>query len=80
MQGSALTIENVIDACGGPAALASLCGVTLDAIRKWKRPAGRVPARHWPLIVRLTGGRISYDDLDRLRAPPHNVALRSVNQ
>ena len=39
------TVDDVIDAVGGPAKAASLTGVVVSAISNWKAD-GRIPKRH----------------------------------
>lgn len=43
---------DVIQRAGGDAKVAKACGVSLDALRKW-REIGRVPSKHWPLLSKL---------------------------
>ena len=57
-----ISIADLIDRLGGADAAATLTGVSLDAIRKW-RSAGAIPSRHWPAICAATG--LNMDDLPR---------------
>ena len=59
---------DVIQQAGGDKRVAKACGVSLDALRKW-REAGRVPSKHWPLLSKLAGiplGDIAEARLKRL--------------
>ena len=45
---------DVIQRSGGDEKVARACGVSIDALRKW-REQGRVPSKHWPTISKLAG-------------------------
>jgi len=49
-----VNVESVIDRVGGQDAAARLCGVGVEAVRKW-RQARAIPTRHWPVLVQATG-------------------------
>lgn len=46
--------SDLIERAGGDDKVAKACGISADALRKW-REMGRVPPRHWPTIARLAG-------------------------
>ena len=47
-------VDSIIERIGGAAAVASLTGVGLEAIRKWRQ--GRaIPAKHWPKLIEASG-------------------------
>ncbi len=48
------SVDEIIDRLGGAERAASLTGVTIEAVRKW-RQARAIPARHWPVIIKETG-------------------------
>lgn len=56
------SVRTVIDAHGGLDAIAAKCGVSPDAVYKW-RQSGRIPPKHWPHLVNK---RISYAALAAL--------------
>ena len=43
-------LDTLIDQAGGPDHLAQLCGVSTEAVRKW-RERGAVPGRHWATLA-----------------------------
>jgi carbamoyl-phosphate synthase small subunit len=49
-----MSIDEILRRLGGNEAAASLTGVSLEAVRKW-RSANAVPPRHWPAIIAATG-------------------------
>ena len=63
------SVEHVIERLGGSRAAATLAGVGLEAIRKW-RQARAIPSKHWAVIVAATG--LSFDDLQPARMPAMN--------
>jgi carbamoyl-phosphate synthase small subunit len=48
------TVAELLDRAGGPDHVASLCGVSPDAVRKW-RERGAVPGRHWHALAQAAG-------------------------
>lgn len=46
------TIPQIIDAFGGPSALAHEMGYPVATVSAWKH-RGKIPARHWPDLVAL---------------------------
>lgn len=48
------SVEEIIGLAGGAEAVATRCGVGLEAVRKW-RQARAVPAKHWPALIAATG-------------------------
>ena len=53
-------LERACRLVGSPAELARRCGVSAQAVDKWKR---RVPLERVPQIVRETGGRVKAYEL-----------------
>jgi hypothetical protein len=55
------TLAQIIEAAGGPRAIAEASGdrVKKDAVYKW--PTIGIPDRHWPLLMSLT--TVSADEL-----------------
>ena len=50
----AISVETIIEKLGGPQGAASLTGVGLEAIRKW-RQARAIPPKHWSAVSKATG-------------------------
>lgn len=48
---------------GSQAALASALGVSRAAVPQWKEAGRRIPAEHCPKIERLTGGKVTCEQL-----------------
>ena len=48
------TVADLLDRAGGPDSVAALCGVSPDAVRKW-RERGTVPGRHWNVLAEAAG-------------------------
>jgi carbamoyl-phosphate synthase small subunit len=48
------TVADLLDRAGGPDHVATVCGVTADAVRKW-RERGAVPGRHWHALAEAAG-------------------------
>jgi hypothetical protein len=61
-----ISVDQVIDVCGGLQVLALRCGISVDAVRKWRAPTGYVPPKNWPAVVSLSRGEIGYEALERL--------------
>ncbi|MCS6921151.1 MAG: glutamine-hydrolyzing carbamoyl-phosphate synthase small subunit [Elioraea sp.] len=61
------TVDDIIDRLGGADRAASLTGVTIDAVRKW-RQARAIPSRHWPVILKETG--LTLADMPGSDLPP----------
>ncbi|WP_298284307.1 glutamine-hydrolyzing carbamoyl-phosphate synthase small subunit [Acidocella sp.] len=59
-----MSIDEILRRLGGNEAAASLTGVSLEAVRKW-RSANAIPPRHWPAVIAATG--LSMEDFS---APP----------
>ncbi|CAI9121828.1 glutamine-hydrolyzing carbamoyl-phosphate synthase small subunit [Brytella acorum] len=60
-----MDIDSIIAKVGGPEAMASLTGVGLEAIRKW-RQARAIPSKHWTALLRqpdITLSDLTPDDL-----------------
>ena len=56
----AISVEQIIERLGGADEAARLTGVGTEAVRKW-RQAGSIPARHWPILITVTG--LAFSDL-----------------
>lgn len=57
-----LNIKTMIATLGGRKTAAELCGVSVDAVKKWEG-ANRVPSKHWVSIVNATNRGVTYDML-----------------
>jgi carbamoyl-phosphate synthase small subunit len=68
-----ISIDTLIDRLGGPDSAASLTGVSLDALRKW-RSSGLIPAKHWPTICAATGLTMSDMPQPATDTPPGATA------
>ena len=66
MNDDALTVKDVLDACGGKEAVAQDRKIGLEAIKKWHRG---IPSKHWAALSRMSGGRISLEDLAAMSTP-----------
>lgn len=59
------TISDIIDLAGGPAAIAKASAsgktVTIWGVHRWRRNGIRDV--HWPMLIELSLGRVSVDDL-----------------
>jgi DNA-binding transcriptional regulator YdaS (Cro superfamily) len=53
-------IQRAIESVGGLKALADVCGVTPQAVFKWRKG---VPAERCPAIERATNGQVRCEDL-----------------
>jgi carbamoyl-phosphate synthase small subunit len=49
-----ISIADILHRLGGNDAAATLTGVSLEAVRKW-RSGNAIPSRHWPAIMAATG-------------------------
>lgn len=58
-----LSVSDVISAVGGASRASQICGVSLDAVRKW-REKGWVPPKNWPNLVRHGGDAVTYEALE----------------
>lgn len=69
-----VNVQSIVAEAGGKAAVAASCEVTPGAVDKWVA-AGKIPARHWPQMVRLGGGRITWAMLsgECAGAPPQGL-------
>ncbi len=65
MSDETLTLNAVLNACGGKDAVARERKIGLDAIKKWHRG---IPPKHWAALSRMSGGQISLDDLAGMSA------------
>ena len=59
------TISDIIELAGGPAAIAKASAsgkaVTIWGVHRWRRNGIRDV--HWPMLIELSLGRVSVDDL-----------------
>lgn len=44
--------HDIIQRAGGDESVAAACGISTDALRKW-RELGRVPPKHWSMMAEL---------------------------
>lgn len=67
------TIEAVIDAIAKPQREAARrIGSSDSRLSKWKRRG--IPRSAWPDIVRVSSGRVTYADLERVEAAQREAA------
>lgn len=57
------TMKRAADAVGGQAALASICGVTSQAVSQWVRGIRPIPVERCAVIERATNGVVTRRDL-----------------
>lgn len=69
---------DLIHRAGGDEKVANACGVTPDALRKW-REAGRVPAKHWSIVAALAGATLDEVAAAKLK-PAGSVARAPVTR
>ena len=72
------SVATLLDRAGGPDHVAALCGVSPDAVRKW-RERGAVPPRHWPALAQAAGVAVAellaHAAPDRPEAPAATAVL-----
>nr|WP_288090810.1 helix-turn-helix domain-containing protein [Thauera sp.] len=56
-------MHKALEVVGGAAKLASMLGVTTQAVCFWRDGARRIPAEHCPSIERATAGAVRCEDL-----------------
>lgn len=56
-------LSEAISIIGGPAKLAAILGVTVQAVCFWRDGKRRIPAEHCPTIERSTAGKVRCEDL-----------------
>jgi carbamoyl-phosphate synthase small subunit len=49
-----IPVADLLDRAGGPDRVAALCGVSPDAVRKWRERAA-IPPRHWAPVAQAAG-------------------------
>ena len=59
--------KQVVASLGGRNAVARLCEISGDAVKKWEQAAA-IPSKHWRTIVRETNGAASFDLLAEISA------------
>jgi hypothetical protein len=73
-----VTTDEFITSLGGPRLIAERLNITRNAVQRWVYPkpvgcAGRIPSKHWPLLVELAatrGHEITLDALMNMSAKP----------
>lgn len=60
-----LSVSDAVSAVGGAFRASQICGVSLDAVRKW-REKGCIPPKNWPSLVEHGADRLTYDALEGL--------------
>lgn len=60
-----LTVEEILDLCGGDLRVAGDLGITKAAVRHWKLEK-RIPYKNWKKIVETSEGKVSYFHLAAL--------------
>lgn len=55
--------DKALEIVGGPAKLAAILGVTVQAVCFWRDEERRLPADHCPTIERATRGAVRCEDL-----------------
>ena len=63
-----LNVVQLVSALGGRKVLSDKVGITAGAIQKWEA-TNAVPPKHWPAIVKITNGGISYEELAQSMQP-----------
>ena len=65
--------SELISRAGGDETVAKACGVTPDALRKW-REIGRVPPKHWSVVASLASATLDEVAAASLKAAPTDGA------
>ena len=65
MAKEAVTVGGVIEKAGGVRAAGSACGVTVNAVQKW-RSSNYIPPNAWPYLVANNREAITYEELEAL--------------
>lgn len=60
---SSTPLEEAAKLVGSQVALAHELGVTKAAVAQWKLEGRKVPAKHCPVIERITDGKVRCEDL-----------------
>jgi carbamoyl-phosphate synthase small subunit len=72
------SVAELLDRAGGPDRVAALCGVSADAVRKWRERAA-VPPRHWPALAQAAGVEVgalaALSTPERAEAPEATAVL-----
>lgn len=61
------TVSDLIDSLGGTIVAAKALSAPASTVSAWKS-RNSIPSSHWPRIVALTNGSISYEMLGRMKA------------
>jgi len=70
----------LVEALGGPLAVAGICGVNEKTPYKW--PIRGIPAAYWPALVRAAAARgltVTHDELEAT-APQYPIRRKSKRQ
>ncbi len=59
------SVSDAISAVGGASRASQICGVSLDAIRKW-REKGCIPPKNWPNLVQHGANLVTYEVLEAI--------------
>lgn len=70
------TVDGILAAAGGPAAVANACGLTVQAVAKWGR---RVPERHAQKVAVMAGLPLEIVRPDLVREG-HGLAVQYVER
>ena len=69
------THEQIIEAVGGPAALAKIVGATPGAAKQWRRTKN-IPSKHWHALVEA--GIASWSELGGDEARRSGASLKPI--
>lgn len=74
-------IDQAIELVGGPVKLSAACGVTYQAVQKWRK-LGKIPGEQVIPVCRATNGRVTPHDLrpDLYPDPDWMPLLNSLDQ
>lgn len=61
--------QDLIHLAGGDEKLAKACGVSVDALRKW-REIRRIPPKHWSTVAKMAGVPLADVAVARLPTTP----------
>lgn len=75
------SVSDAIYAVGGAAKACQICGVSLDAVRKW-REKGCIPPKNWPSMVEHGADVVTYDALEALwrKARPDQLTNKTLTE
>ncbi|AUK49435.1 helix-turn-helix domain-containing protein [Pasteurella multocida] len=55
-------IKRVIKICGNQKSLASICGVSQQAVNKWAK-GGKMDVKYIPAIIKATNGKVTAEEI-----------------